>query len=193
MKYVSHFISSYTSFIKGQANVKLGEAQTYICLWEKSNIFSCWKITKTYLHDCNKVATSRSNMEVLTGLLTVLFSISLTLMCFLSMCGDTVFLTSVLYSSDNIPGCLCTQLSILSGESVISCCTQFIVLYLGFLSDFRQTIYLSVIQMYFKVTMWSTISILSCMVPLPQLFSCLSLICFRCINILIYIYINIHK
>lgn len=161
MKYVSHFISSYTSFIKGQANVKLDKAHTYICLWEKSNTFSCWKITKTYLHDCNKVATSRSNMEVLTGLLIVLFSISLTLMCFLSMCGDTVFLTSVLYSSDNIPGCLCTQLSILSGESVISCCTQFIVLYLGFLSDFRQTIYLSVIQMYFKVTMWSTISILS--------------------------------
>lgn len=75
MKYVSHFISSYTSFIKGQANVKLDKAHTYICLWEKSNTFSCWKITKTYLHDCNKVATSRSNMEVLTGLLTVLFSI----------------------------------------------------------------------------------------------------------------------
>lgn len=97
MKNVSHFISSYSSFIKGQANVKLDKAHTYICLWEKSNTFSCWKITKTYLHDCNKVATSRSNMEVLTGLLTVLFSISLTLMCFLSMCCDTVFLTSVLY------------------------------------------------------------------------------------------------
>lgn len=163
MKYVSHFISSYTSFIKGQANVKLGKAQTYICLWEKSNIFSCWKITKTYLHDCNKVVTSRSNMEVLTGLLTVLFSIFTDFDVFFYLC--VVILSSLpvycIVYSDNIPGCLCTQLSILSGESVVSCGTQFIVLYLGFLSDFRQTIYLSVIQMYFNVTMWSTISILS--------------------------------
>lgn len=162
MKYVSHFISSYTSFIKGQANVKLGKAQTYICLWEKSNIFSCWKITKTYLHDCNKVATSRSNMEVLTGLLTVLFSIftDFDVGFFIHVLWYCLPYQCIVYS-DNIPGCLCTQLSILSGESVVSCGTQFIVLYLGFLSDFRQTIYLSVIQMYFKVTMWSTISILS--------------------------------
>lgn len=161
-------------------------------MWEKSNIFSCWKITKTYLHDCNKVATSRSNMEVLTGLLTVLFSIftDFDVGFFIHVLWYCLPYQCIVYS-DNIPGCLCTQLSILSGESVVSCGTQFIVLYLGFLSDFRQTIYLSVIQMYFKVTMWSTISILSCMVPLPQLFSCLSLICFRCINILIYIYIYI--